>query len=176
MLDIGPVIGSNIEFFFSLGIKIYMEDFLQAYSKPSYTKIVDEKLTLDEEKFFAENFDYADGFFDGLICWDFLCYLEPRFAKVLVERIGAKLKPDGLVLAFFHTQKPEGQIPVRKYRISSQSALEHIPQQFKMEIRKVYQSRDVTQLFAGYQSQKFYLLKQNILEAMLRKQAPSPTE
>ncbi len=175
VLDIGPVIGSNIEFFFSLGIKIYMEDFLAAYVKPTYTKMVDEKLTLDEEKFFGENFEYADQFFDGLICWDFLSYLEPKFAKVFVERIGAKMKPDSLVLGFFHTQKLQGQIPVHKYRISSESALEHIPQQLKMEIRKTYQTRDVTQLFTGYQSQRFYLLKHSVLEVMLRKQAAVST-
>jgi hypothetical protein len=173
VLDIGPVVGSNIEFFFELGIKIYMEDFLAAYSNPVYTKMVDEKLTWDDEKFFRENFDYADQFFDGLICWDLLSYLEPKFAKTFVERIAAKMKPDSLVLGFFYTQRPQAQIPVRKYKISSDSALEHIPQQLKMEVRKAYQTRDVTQLFSGYQSQKFYLLKHNMLEVMLKKRVPS---
>jgi hypothetical protein len=42
-----------------------------------------------------------------------------------------------------------------------------------MEVRKAYQTRDVTQLFSGYQSQKFYLLKHNMLEVMLKKRVPS---
>ena len=37
VLDLGPVIGSNIEFFLNLGIKVYMEDFLAAYSNPKYS-------------------------------------------------------------------------------------------------------------------------------------------
>jgi hypothetical protein len=55
VLDLGPVIGSNIEFFLNLGIKVYMEDFLAAYSNPKYSMLVDEKITLNEQQFFGEN-------------------------------------------------------------------------------------------------------------------------
>lgn len=174
VLDIGPVIGSNIEFFLNLGIKVYMEEFLPAYGSPKYTALVDDKVTLDEKKFFAENFSYSDDFFDGLICWDFLSYLDPKFAKVFADRIAAKMKPDSFVLGFFRTQRGEGPVPLHKYRISSESLLEYVPIGQQMEIRKVYQTRDVTQLFAGYESQRFYLLKHNMLEVLLRKRTPSP--
>ncbi|MCI0626364.1 MAG: hypothetical protein L0387_32760 [Acidobacteria bacterium] len=173
VLDLGPVIGSNIEFFLNLGIKVYMEDFLAAYSNPKYSVLVDDKVTLDEPQFFRENFDYANDFFDGLICWDFLSYLEPKFARIFVERISAKMKPDSLVLGFFRTQKSPGPVVLHKYRINSESFLEYIPQDRKMEIKKVYQTRDVTQLFAEYHSQKFYLLKHQMLEALLRKRGPA---
>jgi hypothetical protein len=175
VLDLGPVIGSNIEFFLNLGIKVYMEDFLAAYSNPKYSILVDDKMTLNEQQFFSENFDYADQFFDGLICWDFLSYLEPKFARVFVERISAKMKPDSLVLGFFRTQKTVGPAPLHKYRISSESFLEYIPLDRMMEIKKVYQTRDVTQLFTEFNSQKFYLLKHQVLEVLLRKRGPAPT-
>jgi len=153
VLDLGPVIGSNIEFFLNLGIKVYMEDFLAAYSNPKYSILVDDKMTLNEQQFFSENFDYADQFFDGLICWDFLSYLEPKFARVFVERLSAKMKPDSLVLGFFRTQKTAGPAPLHKYRISSESFLEYIPLDRMMEIKKVYQTRDVTQLFTEFNSE-----------------------
>jgi len=172
VLDLGPVIGSNIEFFLNLGIKVYMEDFLAAYSNPKYSVLVDDKMTLDEQQFFVENFDYATDFFDGLICWDFLSYLDPKFARIFVDRISAKMKPDSLMLGFFRTQKTTGPQPLHKYRISSDAFLEYIPLDRKMEVKKVYQTRDVTQLFAGYHSQKFYLLKHQMLEVLLRKRSP----
>jgi len=173
VLDLGPVIGSNIEFFLNLGIKVYMEDFLAAYSNPKYSLLVDDKMTLNEQQFFSENFDYANDFFDGLICWDFLSYLEPKFARTFVERISAKMKPDSLVLGFFRTQKSVGPTTLHKYRVSSESFLEYIPLDRKMEIKKVYQTRDVTQLFAEFHSQKFYLLKHQVLEVLLRKRSPA---
>ena len=175
VLDLGPVIGSNIEFFLNLGIKVYMEDFLAAYSNPKYSILVDDKMTLNEQQFFSENFDYADQFFDGLICWDFLSYLEPKFARIFVDRISAKMKPDSLVLGFFRTQKTAAPAPLNKYRISSESFLEYIPLDRMMEIKKVYQTRDVTQLFTEFNSQKFYLLKHQVLEVLLRKRSPAPT-
>jgi len=174
VLDLGPVIGSNIEFFLNLGIKVYMEDFLAAYSNPKYSTLVYDKTTLNEQQFFGENFDYANDFFDGLICWDFLSYLEPKFARVFVERISAKMKPDSLVLGFFRTQKSAVPTPLHKYRISSESFLEYIPVEQTMEVKKVYQTRDVTQLFTEFDSQKFYLLKHQVLEVLLRKRSPAP--
>ncbi|PYV44903.1 MAG: hypothetical protein DMG06_04650 [Acidobacteria bacterium] len=169
VLDIGPVIGSNIEYFLNFGIKIYMEDFLAAYNKPKYTVFLDDKLTLDEKKFFSENFSYGDNYFDGLICWDILSYLETKFARTFVEKISAKMKPTSFVLGFFQTLKGKGPAPVHKYRVLDEFNLEHIPVELKMETRKIYQSREINQLFPGYQSQKFYLLKHNILEVLLKK-------
>jgi len=173
VLDLGPVIGSNIEFFLNLGIKVCMEDFLAAYSNPKYSTLVDDKITLNEEQFLSENFNYANESLDGLICWDFLSYLDPKFARIFVDRITAKMKPDSLVLGFFRTQKSAAPVPLYKYRISSESFLEYIPVDRAMEIKKVYQTRDVTQLFTEFHSQKFYLLKHQVLEVLLRKRVPA---
>ena len=90
VLDIGSVIGSNIEFFLNLGVKIYMEDLLPAYLNPLYTKLIDDKLTLDEQKFFSENLQYEDTFFDGLICWDIMNYVDPKFAKIFAALLLVK--------------------------------------------------------------------------------------
>jgi len=169
ILDLGRVIGSNVEYFLNLGIKVYLEDLLAAYVRPEYSVTTEEPLLWDDKNFFSTNFLYADNFFDGLICWDVLDYIDPRFAKTFVERVYAKVKPDSFVLAFFHTSKGPGSGPVHKYRVLYESRLEHIPLELKLEIKKVYQTRDINQLFSEYQSQKFCLLKHNMLEVLLKK-------
>jgi hypothetical protein len=176
VLDIGPVVSSNIDFFLNLGIKLYMEEFLSAYLNPQYTTPVEDKVTFDDQKFFAENFHYADEFFDGLICWDFLSYLEPRFAKTFAQRISAKMKPDSFVLGFFSTQKGQGPVSLHKFRILSESLVEYIPLGQALEIKKRYQTREVTQLFADYEGLRFCLLKHNMLEVLLRKHTPSQNQ
>ena len=169
VLDVGRVIGSNIEYFLNLGIKVYLEDLLAAYVKPEYSVPTEERLVLDERKFFSMNFLYGDNYFDGLICWDILDYVDPRFAKTFLEKIYAKMKPDSFVLAFFHTSKGPDSAPIHKYRVLYEARLEYIPLELKLEIRKVYQTRDINQLFSGYQSQKFCLLKHNMLEVLLKR-------
>jgi len=169
VLDIGPVIGVNIEYLLNFGIKVYMEDLLAAYSKPQYSALIDDKLTFDDERFFAENLKYADNYFDGLICWDILDYLDAKFAKKFIAQISAKMKPGSLVLGFFHTHRVEGPDFTHKYRLVNESTLEYVPLERRMEMKKIYASREINQLFSGYQSQRFYLLKHNVLEVMLRK-------
>ena len=169
VLDIGSVTGPNIEYFMNFGIKVYMEDLLAAYAKPQYSVWIDDKLTFDEDRFFAENLRYEDGHFDGLICWDILDYMDTKFARAFISQISSKMKPGSLVLGFFHTQKMTGPTSTHKYRLVDESTLEYVPVERKIEPKKVYPSREINQLFSGYQSQKFYLLKHNILEVMLRK-------
>ena len=176
VLDIGPVVSSNIDFFLNLGIKLYMEEFLAAYMNPKYSTPVENKVTFDDQKFFAENFHYADEFFDGLICWDVLSYLEPKFAKTFAQRISAKMKPDSFVLGFFHTQKGQSPVSLHKFRILSESQFEYIPMGRTLEVKKGYQTREVSQLFGGYESQRFCLLKHNMLEVLLRKHTPSQNQ
>ncbi len=170
VLDIGPVIGSNVEYFLGSRIKIHMEDFLSAYLKPDYWAAVEGQMVLDEERFFSENFNYTEAYFDGLICWDLLSFMEPRFAKHYVDRIGLAMKPGGVVMALFHSVKPKEATPPSKHRLIGEGKLEYIPLDVKLEVKKAYQTRDINQLFGGFQSLKFYLLKHNILEVLLRKE------
>jgi len=169
ILDIGPVVGSNLEFFLNHGIKVYMEDFVTAYLNPKYSLVLDGKITLNEPSFFEENFSYEVNSLDGLICWDYLCYIEPRFAAVLVRKISSMVKTGGLVMAFFHTHRITGPGMIHKYRIHNESSLEYIPTGIKSEFKKAFQIRDVSQLFEGFQSQRSYLLKHNVIEILLRK-------
>lgn len=170
VLDIGTVIGTNVEYFFSSGIKIHMEDFLVAYLKPDYWAAIEGHMVLDEDRFFSENYNYSPGYFDGLICWDLLGFMEPGFAKHFVNRIASAMKPGGLIMALFHSVKPKEATTPFKHRLVSEGKLEYIPLDVRLEVKKAYQTRDINQLFSGFESLKFYLLKHNILEALLRKE------
>ena len=169
ILDIGPVVGSNLEFFLNFGIKVYMEDYVSAYLNPKYSLVLDGKITLDEGKFFQDNFNYEANSLDGLILWDYLSYTEPRFAGVFVDKISRMVKSGGLVIAFFHNHKITGPGIIHKYRIHNESLLEYIPTELRTEFKKVFQIRDVSQLFVGFQIQRSYLLKHNVIEILLRK-------
>lgn len=169
VLDLGPAVGSNVEFFFGLGMKVYMEDLLEGYSNPKYSTGLEDRWVFNEKKFFGENFKYPRDFFDGLICWDLLSYLDQKFANNLAARLSSMMKSKSLVLGLFQTKHPSGPADLYKYRIISEATLERIPVHRAMKLQKVYQSRDVTQLFSGYESRRFYLLKQNLLSVLLQK-------
>ena len=169
VLDLGPAVGPNVEFFFGLGMKLYVGDLLEDYSKPKYSTQLENRWTFNEKKFLDENFKYPKDFFDGLICWDLLSYLDPKFANTLVARLSSMMKSKSLVFGLFQTKHPSISTGLYKHRILSETTLERIPIHSEMEIQKVYQTRDVIQLFSGYESQKFSLLKHNLLAVLLQK-------
>src|SRR6476620_9114012 len=66
LLDLGPVVGSNVSFFGEqLGCKIFVEDLFAELDR--YAK--DDKLEVLPE-FLTQRFSQADGTVDGILCWD----------------------------------------------------------------------------------------------------------
>ncbi len=169
LLDIGPPTGSNVEYFFGRQIKLYVEDLLESYAKSRFSTPFEDQRTLTISKFFSENFKYPIDFFDGLICWDLLSYLDPEFASLFMARVSAMMKPKSLIFALFQTRRPGGSEGIHQYRIVTESKLERVPTGRAMPIRKIYQTRDVTQLFDGYDTRRFLLMKQNLLAVIMQK-------
>ena len=170
LLDLGVLIGSNVEYFFNLGAKVHIEDLLNAYRSPKYWTVEEGQPLFAESVFLKENLNYPEGYLDGIICWDLLNYVDPKFARRLVQKITPILKPGGSVLAFFHTQKQPEPAPGYKYRVLDDQSLKYLPLGVNLELLKLYQTRDITQLFTGYQGLKFCLLKHNILEVLLKRE------
>ena len=169
ILDIGAVVGPNVEYFLELGTKVYLEDLIEVYTQPTYLRSVDDTSVFDEQKFFNENFKYSHAFFDGVICWDSLSYLDPKFAKNFIIRLSSIMKPHSLVLGFFHTRKENTPARLHKYQIFGENHLGAIPLSKKLELPTIYQTRDIIQLFNGYENKKFYLMRHNILEVLFQK-------
>ncbi len=170
ILDLGALIGSNVEYFFNLGVKVHVEDLVGSYQNHRYWNLVEGQMLFDEPRFLKENLDYPEGTFDGVIIWDLLNFIDPKFARSFVQRITLMTKLGGCVLAFVHTQNPPGLTPIRKYRLVEDCSLEYIPSGVFLEFKKTYQTRDITQLFVDYPGMKFHLLKHNILEVLLKKE------
>ena len=169
LLDVGVPTGANVEFFFGREVKLYVEDLLEAYSKPEYSTSSGNQGALGASKFFRENFKYPVDFFDGLICWDLLSYLDPEFASLFVARVSAMMKPKSLIFALFQTRPPGGSDGIHQYRIVTDDSLERTPTDRALSIRKIYQNRDVTQLFDGYDTRRFLLMKHNLLAVIMQK-------
>lgn len=169
LLDIGVPTGANVEFFFEREVKLYVEDLLEAYSQPEYSTSFNDQRGQVVSKFFRENFKYPVDFFDGLICWDLLSYLDPEFASLFMARVSAMMKSKSLIFALFQTRPSGGSDWIHQYRIVTEANLERTPTDRAMSIRKIYQNRDVTQLFDGYETRRFLLMKHNLLAVIMQK-------
>src|SRR5690242_21418170 len=82
LLDLGPVVGSNVSFFGEqLGCKIFVEDIyadLERHIRRNALEALPE--------FFGRRFPQEDGTVDGILCWDLLDYLDRDAAQVLAAQ------------------------------------------------------------------------------------------
>ena len=74
LLDLGPVVGSNVSFFGEqLGCKIFVEDiFARHRSARRAQDTLDAAAGVPRRRAFTQ----ADGTVDGILCWDVFDYLD----------------------------------------------------------------------------------------------------
>src|ERR671914_637614 len=99
IIDLGPVVGSNVTFFGEqLGCRIRVEDIAADLDRHVKTNTLDQL-----PDFFSKRFTQQAGTVDGILCWDVLDFLERPAAQSLATALSRLLKPDGCLLGFFST-------------------------------------------------------------------------
>src|SRR6478752_4108841 len=97
LLDLGPVLGSNVAFFGEqLGCKIFVEDIFADVDR----HVRDGKLDA-LPAFLKKRFPQGSGMVDGILCWDLIDYLDRPAAQELATELTRVLRPDGALLGFF---------------------------------------------------------------------------
>src|SRR6202011_3955415 len=83
LLDLGPVVGSNVSYFGEqLGCKIFVEDIFADVDR----HVRDNKLE-DLPAFLKKRFPQDDGTVDGILCWDMIDYLDRPAAQELASQL-----------------------------------------------------------------------------------------
>ena len=98
LMDLGPVVGSNVTFFGErLGCKIILEDLfgdLDRYPRNSETPFAE---------YLKTRLKHEAGSVDGILCWNFFDYLDLPSAQALATSLTKLLRPEGTLLGFFTT-------------------------------------------------------------------------
>jgi cyclopropane fatty-acyl-phospholipid synthase-like methyltransferase len=172
LLDLSPVVGTNVTFFGEqLGCKIFVEDL----SKDIDRHVREEKLP-DLAKFFATRFTQASDSFDGILCWDVFDYLDKASAQALAQQLTRLLKPDGVLLAFFNTAEPQpGARPAyTRHVVVDQTTLQHREYPAARGKQRPLLNRDIQRMFEPLRISDQFLLKTNMREVLFRKSPETP--
>ena len=166
LLDLGPVIGSNLTFFGEqLGCKIFVEDIYAELERHAKAGTM-----ADLPAYLEKRFTQEDASVDGILCWDLLEYLDKASAKVLAEQLTRILRPEGSLLAFFSTIQPR-DMTYTKFIIADESNLKHRVYPASRGRQAVLANRDIIQMFAGLRVSDSFLMKNNVREILSRKPA-----
>jgi len=178
LLDLGPAWQTTLSFFIERGFRVSSEDFLRGWK----AFLTEEEKRLREDanacesldmtpggratRFLAENLQYSRASFDAVLLWDLLDYLEPMLVKQMVANLTELLRPGGVILAMFHSKKPEG---FQRYRVADSNTLQVISAAVICPAQKVYQNREIQDLFSRYRTMKSFVGRDQLRETLFIK-------
>ena len=164
LLDLAPVVGSNLNFFGDhLGCKVLVEDLYAEVERHAR-----EQRLGDLPAFLSTRFGQADASVDAVICWDVLDYLDRAAAQAVADQLTRVLKPDGALLAFFGTVTPRDAHYTR-YIIVDDVSLKHRAYPASRGRQATLANRDIIRLFERLRVSDSFLLQNNLREILFRK-------
>jgi hypothetical protein len=178
LLDLGPAWQTTLSFFIERGFRVSSEDILRGWKG----FLTEEEARLREDagvrdsldmtpngratRFLEENMMYGRSTFDAVLLWDLLDYLEPTLVKQMVVKLTELLRPGGVVFAMFHSKKQEG---FQRYRVADSSTLQVIATPVICPAQKIYQNREIQDLFGRYRTVKSFVGRDQLRETLFIK-------
>ena len=164
LLDFGPVVGGNVEFYGErLGCKLFIEDLVGEVDRHARAGTTGQ---LAES--FKTRFRHADASVDGILCWDLFDFLDKASVQALAQQIVRMLKPGGAVMGLFCTSSVE-RSTYTKFEIVDEKNLRCRTHNGVGGARRALQNRDIIRMFDGLSVSDSFLLKNNTREMLLRR-------
>lgn len=176
LLDLGPIYQNTVQFFGERGFRVYTEDIitgLNRFTREQESAVLalqpgDERPTRTQaaQKFLESALEYGPRSFDAILAWDMLDYMDDDMRVQAAERLTGMLRDGGVILAIFHSKRPD---QFRRYRVIDETTVELVNSAPLAPFGKIFQNREMMDLFGGYHSSKTYLGRDQVREALFIK-------
>ena len=164
LLDLGPVIGTNVAFFGEqLGCKLFIEDLSADIDR--HTRAGHARRAARLAKRFHAGRRHAS---TACCAGTSSTSSSKRAAQALARELVRVLRPGGALLGFFCTT-PSERAPFTKYEIVEGTTLRHRHHPGVGGAKYVLQNRDIIRMFDGLRVSDSFLLKSNMREILFRK-------
>jgi hypothetical protein len=164
VMDLGPVIGSNITFLGErVGCKIHVADLYTDIDR----HVLHDKLDQLPE-FLTGRLAVRPSSIDAVLGWDIFDYLAPMAATALAGELMRILRPGGVLLGFFGARASDDP-RYTKFFFEDESHLRCRYYPSACTRRWVLQNRDINIMFAGLEICETVLLKTGVREILFRK-------
>jgi hypothetical protein len=164
LLDLGPVVGSNVSYFGErLACKLYVEDL--------YSDVEDHAKRGDRAalaSFLATRLTQAPDSIDGILCWDLFDFLDRAAGQVLAKQLAGMLRKGGALYGSFGTTPIELKY-YTKTVVVAEDSLRHRMSPASPVARTVHLTRDIIKMFDGLSVAESVLLKSSTRETLFRR-------
>jgi hypothetical protein len=179
LLDLGPAWQTTLSFFIERGFRVSAEDILRGWKEfvaeedaklreaaGRAQELPDNSPVARAARFLEGNLRYPSSSFDAILLWDLLDYFDAAVSKQIVACLTELLRPGGVIFAMFHSKKPEG---FNRYRISDSNTLQVLSVPMLCPAQRVYQNREIQDLFARYRTMKSFIGRDQLRESLFIK-------
>jgi 2-polyprenyl-3-methyl-5-hydroxy-6-metoxy-1,4-benzoquinol methylase len=168
ILDLGGATQKNVSFIMDLGHRVCSEDFVRLLNESFEAQDGTDQTNPGRiEYFLKQTLDYPQGHFDGVLIWDVMEYLNPVLLNAVVERLQFIVRPKAYMLAFFHADDKQEDVPCYTFRIDQMNSLE-ILQHGNRQPTQLYNNRSLEKLFGRFESVKFFLTRERLREVIIK--------
>lgn len=157
ILDLGPAVGTNVDFFSNRSRNFYVADLFRELEKKRLDA-TESEITWDSV--FAELLPYeVDTRFDVILAWDVLNYLQKHQVQGLARAIQRFCKPgDTTLFAQIATRKSMPAQPRRYHILSNDRLLYQTPSQ-AVRNAPLYCEPDLRRMLTGFEVKNTFLLR-----------------
>ncbi|MEW5983317.1 MAG: class I SAM-dependent methyltransferase [Acidobacteriota bacterium] len=164
VLDLGPAVGPNVDFLGTrLSCKVLIEDLYGDLDRH-----VREGRSADVHEWLTTRLSNADASVDGVLCWDLCDYLDAEAVRVLAREMARVLKPGGVALTMFGTERLASAVYTRYVVVDA----EHLQHRWYAAARppgEVWLMGHLMRLFKGLEPVGSHLLVHQQREVLFRK-------
>lgn len=164
LLDLGPVVGSNVEFFGErLSCKLYIEDlYLDIESAARRGVRAGLEATL------LSRLALGDQSVDGILCWDIFDFLDRPAGLALAAHLATLLRTGGVLYGFFGTT-PIDLKHYTRYVVDREDRFQLRTSPATTVKRGVLMTRDINKMFEPLAVTDSVLLKTSTRETLFRR-------
>ncbi len=166
VLDLGPALGINVDFWSQIPCKIYIQDFYRSLHSSEVG--VRGEGDAGPEVLARLLPAAAEGSVDIVLCWDLLNYLNRPALTAVMECIAARGRPGTLVHALVYyaarqmPERPSCFLPLDEQR------LEIVPQKVPLRAAPRYSPEDLATCMPRYSVDRARLLRNGMQEFLFR--------
>jgi hypothetical protein len=166
ILDLGPAMGANLEFWSQYPCKIHLADFAGILNSGALDE--DEDQEEEEEEEDPRLFDWilpfdAEVRFDIILCWDFFNYIKLNKVTLLVRHLSRFCTSGTLLFALLSSAQKMPAKPT-VYKILDPERIQYMAQTGSLVDSPRYNPRDINKMMVGFEVSNSFLLRNGIQE------------
>lgn len=164
IVDVGPIVGSNVDFFAERSAcKIYIEDLFSEIERQARAGTREKLATV-----LPPRLRQPDGSVDAVLCWDIFDFLDKSTAQAFARELVRVMRPGASLFGLFANAQGE-QRHYTKFVIADETHFRHRTQPASPVARQVLPNRDIIRLFDGLLVSDSFLLLTHTREIVFRK-------